>query len=371
MPGAPRSDSVHARFLSWPPRPERDVARCLGCGVRGTVCSSAGQKPGRGTGLGCAGRACTRARAIVCVARRIHPVARGVLDAAGAVSRGALRSHPASLPHGDGELRDMVCLGAPARRGRPHVQLGWLATKPRARCGVCWPQPCLRHARPRHACSAQPPGSQSCSSSRRGGAPRSLKKNPRLDGRHSQRHIARRWRAREHEWPRNSILLRGGSSAARRPAQMQVNIPGGASRRHRSITRKHPRGRGEGEDGPGVLTSGRQCSRGRLGVVVHIGVVDVPGGGVPSTSVPWSCTTPAPTARRLLSGGPDSTPRAALSLPGAARRRRAPLLPLLLPLSSPHGYGTEDWGKPQVVGGEPAGVWPWGVDTGQGGPREK
>jgi hypothetical protein len=50
----------------------------------------------------------------------------------------------------------------------------------------------------------------------------------------------------------------------------------------------------EEEDGRGVLTSGRWCSRGRLGV-------DVPGGGVTSASVPWPSTMLTPTARRLPS----------------------------------------------------------------------
>jgi hypothetical protein len=57
----------------------------------------------------------------------------------------------------------------------------------------------------------------------------------------------------------------------------------------------------EGEDGRGVFTSGWRCSRGRLEVGVHVGAVDVPGGGVPSAPVPWSRTAPAPTARRLPS----------------------------------------------------------------------
>jgi hypothetical protein len=57
---------------------------------------------------------------------------------------------------------------------------------------------------------------------------------------------------------------------------------GDASRHLRSITRKHPRVR-EGEDGREVLTSGRRCSRGRLGEVGRRGVVvhgvDISGGG--------------------------------------------------------------------------------------------
>jgi hypothetical protein len=89
-----------------------------------TTCGTVGQKPGRGTTLGCAGRARTRARALVRGARCIHSVTGGALDVAGSARCGALRSHIATYPHGDGELRDMGCPGAMVRRGRPHVQLG-------------------------------------------------------------------------------------------------------------------------------------------------------------------------------------------------------------------------------------------------------
>jgi hypothetical protein len=57
----------------------------------------------------------------------------------------------------------------------------------------------------------------------------------------------------------------------------------------------------EEEDGRGVLTSGRRCSCGRLGVDVHVGVVGIPGGGVTSAPVPWPSTMLAPTARWLPS----------------------------------------------------------------------
>jgi hypothetical protein len=48
----------------------------------------------------------------------------------------------------------------------------------------------------------------------------------------------------------------------------------------------------EGEDGRGVLTTARRCSRGRLEVVVHVGAVDVPGGDVPS--IVWTSLGPLP-----------------------------------------------------------------------------
>jgi hypothetical protein len=160
------------------------------------------------------------------------------------------------------------------------------------------PQPCLRHARPRHVHPAQPPASQGRGSRWRSGTLPSLQRQTRLGGRHTQRHIARRRRAREHDWLRSSDPSRDGSSTTRRPAHRQVKMPGGAPRRRRFNTGKHPRGRGE-DDGRGVLTSGRQCSRGRLEGDVHIGVVAVPDGGVPSAPVPWPHTMLAPTARRL------------------------------------------------------------------------
>jgi hypothetical protein len=78
---------------------------------------------------------------------------------------------------------------------------------------------------------------------------------------------------------------------------------GTGPRRHVSTplvhTGKHPRGR-KGEDGREVLTLGRRCSRGWLGVVVHVGDVDVLGGGALSALAPWTRTTPTSTARRLL-----------------------------------------------------------------------
>jgi hypothetical protein len=66
-------------------------------------------------------------------------------------------------------------------------------------------------------------------------------------------------------------------------------------------TQESIQGGREEEDGRGVLTSGRRCIRGRLGVDVHVGVVGVPGSGVPSALVPWPRTMLAPTARRLPS----------------------------------------------------------------------
>jgi hypothetical protein len=76
----------------------------------------AGQELGRGTTLGCTGRACTRARDLAHGARRVHPVAGDELDAAGATRRGVrcyqLQEHArykarlalTGILRGDGEL---------------------------------------------------------------------------------------------------------------------------------------------------------------------------------------------------------------------------------------------------------------------------
>jgi hypothetical protein len=115
-----------------------------------------------------------------------------------------------------------------------------------------------------------------------------------------------------------------------------------------------------------VLTLGRRCSRGRLGVVVPSSGVGVPGGDAPSAPAPWTRTAPASTARLLPSWqhrlwSTNNTP-----VSSARRgRRRGPSSPLPSPFSpSPSlGSGTGERGKPQVVGGEPAGAWPQGVDA--------
>jgi hypothetical protein len=78
-----------------------------------------------------------------------------------------------------------------------------------------------------------------------------------------------------------------------------------------------------------VLTSGRRCSRGRLGVAIHVGVVGVPGGGVTSAPVPWLRMMLAPTARRLPS----------------PERVAGSSAPLLLPCLSSLGSGTGEEGK--------------------------
>jgi hypothetical protein len=135
--------------------------------------------------------------------------------------------------------------------------------------------------------------------------------------------------AQGHEWPRSSIPSRCDKSVARRVAHRQ-GIHGDASRHRWSITGKRPRGR-EGEDGHGVLTSGRRCSRDRLGVEVHVGEVGVHGGG--ATSVLASCTRTAlplgTTASVLAASAPIHGRPPVLS---ARRGGGAPSFSLLLPL---------------------------------------
>jgi hypothetical protein len=87
----------------------------------------AGQKFGRGTTLGCAGRACTNARGLAHGARRVYPIAGDELDAAGVTRRGAqcfhLQKHArdeARLAH-TSVLRGDSELGAKVARELKHV----------------------------------------------------------------------------------------------------------------------------------------------------------------------------------------------------------------------------------------------------------
>jgi hypothetical protein len=102
----------------------------------------------------------------------------------------------------------------------------------------------------------------------------------------------------QHEWPRSSDPSRGGSSAARWLAHRLVYI----SAAH-LYAAGSTQGRVQGEErrrGLAVLTLGRRCSHCRLGVIVHVSDVGVPGGGAPSTPVPWTRTA-SPTTRQLPS----------------------------------------------------------------------
>jgi hypothetical protein len=115
-PERPGSTARMPGFMPWPPRSV--------CGAvqhpsrRRAVRHSglAGQKLGRGTTLGCAGRACTRARGLAHGTWRVHPVAGDELDTANTTRRCArcyhLQEHArdnarlsyTGVLRGDGEL---------------------------------------------------------------------------------------------------------------------------------------------------------------------------------------------------------------------------------------------------------------------------
>jgi hypothetical protein len=94
------------------------------------VCVLAGQRPGHGAALGCAGRTRTCACVLVRGTRRIHPIAGGALDATGVARHGAPRwflqvnmlgskpgSHTTIILRGEGEFEGKGCPKALARRG--------------------------------------------------------------------------------------------------------------------------------------------------------------------------------------------------------------------------------------------------------------
>jgi hypothetical protein len=101
-----------------------------------------------------------------------------------------------------------------------------------------------------------------------------------------------------------------------------------------------------------ALTLGRRCSHGRLGEDGRRGVVlhDV---NVPALLLPpcvdilvWSLLS---SDSLVTVGAPVSSARHGRRAPSSS----SPSLPPSPPLP-PLGCGTEDWGKPQVVGGKPA-----------------
>jgi hypothetical protein len=100
--------------------------------------------------------------------RRVDPVAGFEPVDACASRHGAQRLSPARnragrspAPH----TRARTTTASPGRKSprsssasrRPPLRLGWPTAKHGARGGVRWPQPCLKHARPRLARRAQPP----------------------------------------------------------------------------------------------------------------------------------------------------------------------------------------------------------------------
>jgi hypothetical protein len=132
------------------------VARCGAQARRAAQLAEIQALAPRWGALGRCTRECSRLASSGTVARRIHPVTGGAAWC-GRAQRGATpRGEPTTFQHRsmpdtqtkissrvDGVLRSMDCPGAPARRGRPHVQLDWPAAKSRARSGVRGRQPCL------------------------------------------------------------------------------------------------------------------------------------------------------------------------------------------------------------------------------------
>jgi hypothetical protein len=86
----------------------------------------------------------------------------------------------------------------------------------------------------------------------------------RLDGRCTHMVLARRRRARGHEWPESTTRSWGGSLAARRHATKHGHTA--AHPNAAGSTQRRSHGGEKVKRTEAVLTSGRRCSRGRLGV---------------------------------------------------------------------------------------------------------
>jgi hypothetical protein len=266
-----------------------------GCSASRGDESSRTPRLGHGTALGCAGRTGARARDLALGAWRVDPVAGLEATAAGA-SR-----HDVNTFHLQQNARVNVRLltHPHARRRRAWVKItprtqraaaaslaarltGGLAWSLR---GVCWPQPCVAHARPRLARSAQPPGNQEHVTRRSGGARRPL-------------HSALGSKAGDHRWSSHGDGGLGGMDGPRAPLnrgaavlRLEGRQPGKDTRR-RTPTPPVPNGEEIKEGGKRkraavMLTSGRRCSHGRLedgrwrgegvrGDVGVLGSVDVP-----------------------------------------------------------------------------------------------
>jgi hypothetical protein len=197
------------------------------------------------------------------------------------LNRGVRARRPAHLPAETGSGQGPTCTQScfarrrrarndmrpetPARRGglpcgsadrRPALSARWHAR----------PQSCLRHARPRLARPAQPPGCQGRDSKRRGGTPRPLQQithgtkagehkgsshgDGELGGMTSPRALTRRGAA--------GVWLDGQHTGKIRVPTVCLDVANPALESNQ--------GGREEEDGRGVLTLGRRCSCGRLGV---------------------------------------------------------------------------------------------------------
>jgi hypothetical protein len=133
---------------------------------------------------GCAGRTGARSRDLALGTRRVDPVAGLEATAVGASRHSVNTFHLQRNTRVDAQLLTR----AHARRRR-----AWVKITPRTQCAaaaslaarlagglawssrdVRWPQPCVAHARPRLARSAQPPGNKGRVTRRSGGARRPL-----------------------------------------------------------------------------------------------------------------------------------------------------------------------------------------------------
>jgi hypothetical protein len=123
-----------------------------------------------------------------------------------------------------------------------------------------------------------------------------------------------------------------------------------------------------------VLTLGRRCSRARLDVVVHTGVVDVPGDGAPSAPAPLDThssrlhgtTAPVLAAPASVHGWPPVSPA---RRGGGAPSTFFSSFSSFFPLSPLSAVEQRKGGKPQVVGGTPVGARSRDVDAGSKRPE--
>jgi hypothetical protein len=136
-----------------------------------------------------------------------------------------------------------------------------------------------------------------------------------------------------------------------------------------SMSPEHPgrdQGGGEIKAAAAVLTLGRWCSRGRLSVVVHVDVVDVPGSGVPSAPAPLDMPrsrlhgTVAPVLAALASVHvrPLVSP---MRRGDSALSSFSSSFPSFFPSSLLSAVEQRKGEKPQVLGREPTGARVWGV----------
>jgi hypothetical protein len=290
---------------------------------------------------GCAGQTGARARDLSLDAQRVDPVAGLEATAVSASRHGVNAFHLQQNTWVDAR----VLTGAHARRRRAWVKItprtqraataslaarlaGGLAWSSR---DVRWPQPCVAHARPRLARSAQPPGNQGRVTRRSGGARHPL-------------HSALGSKAGDHRWSSHGDGGPGGMDGPRAPhnrgaavLRLEGRQPGMDMRRRTPTppvpNRKEIKEGGKRKRAAVMLTSGRRCSRGMLedgrwrgecvrGDVGVLGGVDVP--APVWLPLPTRTTSSPSLERRLKSSSlarrrrPDAT---APSL-GSTRRRR-------------------------------------------------